>query len=168
MSCNRGALLTLATVSTHPGPQGVHLPLTSSCLADLCLRERGRRNESRRERKSSLTLWPLARPWAGSGVEPTTPHEAPLHGAFLLCYSNSLVTVLNPRGSLTGALGSQAWLLTAPRWKASDAALSPPCYILPWLSKLLGDSACSLGLSCWRALPSSRDTMVLYYCLCTM
>ena len=163
MSCNRWALLTLATVSTHPRPRGVHLPLTSSCLADLCLRER----EREKEKKSSLTLWPLSGPWAGSGVEPTTPHEAPLHGAQLLCYSNSLVTVQNPRGSLTGAWGSQAWLLTAPRWKASDAALSPACYKLPWLSKLLGDFSLLLGVLVHSLVGTYGDTVVLYYFLCT-
>lgn len=89
------------------------------------------KEEDKKKGKSSLTLWPLSRPWAGGRLEPSMPHEAQLRGAFLLCYSNSLVTVLNPRGSLTGALGSQAWLLTAPRWKASDIALSLACYLLP-------------------------------------
>lgn len=141
----KGSLLTLATVSTHHRPRGAHISLTF-CLADLCLRGINRKSEGGEKKKSSLTLWPLSRPSAGSGVEPTTPQEAPLRGAFVLCYSNSLVTVLNPRGSLTGALGSQAWLLTAPRWKASNAALSPPCSILPWLSKLLGDLSLFYGV----------------------
>lgn len=61
---------------------------------------------------------------------------------------------LKPKGVFNGALGSQAWLLTAPRWKASDTALSPPCYTLPWLSKLLWDFECSYGSACYRAMSS--------------
>lgn len=87
------------------------------------------------KKKKSFTLRPLPRPRAGSRTEPTTS----LHGACPLCYSNSLVTVLNPRGSLTQALGSQAWLLTAPRWKALDIALHVT--YSPGLAKSLETSA---------------------------
>lgn len=144
----------------HP-PQAPGSPPPSDLLLPAwSMFERKRREEG----KSSLTLWPLSRPWAGSGVEPSTPHEAPLHGALLLCYFNSLVTVLNPRGSLKGTWGSQAWLLTAPRWKASDAALSPPCHLLPWLSKLLWDFSLLLGVPCWRLLQVFvNHSLILYF-----
>lgn len=109
-----------------------------------------------------MTLWPLPRPWAGSKVEPSSPHEAPPCAAFPLCYSNSLVTNQNPRGSLTGVWGSQAWLLTAPRWKASDAALSPACCRL--LRKLLGDLCLENFLwVCHEQLCLALSTF--YYCI---
>lgn len=98
-----GALLTLATVSTQRRPQGVRLPLTSRCPADACLRERGGGGKEFSCPVTSLRA--LSAGVGVGGVGPTTPHEAPLRGAFVLCYSNSLVTVLNPRGSLTGGLG---------------------------------------------------------------
>lgn len=73
--------------------------------------------------KSSLTSWPLSRLGARSvAVKPSAPSRPRP-----LCYFSSLVTVLHPRGSLMAASGSQGWVLTAPRWKASDAALRPAC-----------------------------------------
>lgn len=127
-------------VHLPPAPAG-HLFLTL-CKTDLSFREskRGRKGEMEwsSKKEKSFTLWPLSRPRAGSRTEPTTS----LHGACPLCYSNSLVTVLNPRGSLTQALGSQAWLLTASRWKALDIALHVT--YSPGLAKSLETSASSL------------------------
>ena len=153
----RGALLTLATVSAHCVPLGAHLPLTS-CLADLCLQERERERDRERERERErekegikkkyshpmTSLQALSREWGWA-------HHA-TWGSTAWCSPPLLFQLSGyspkPKGVFNGALGSQAWLLTAPRWKASDAALSPPCYTLPWLSKLLRD----FGLLLWVRL----------------
>lgn len=112
-------------------------PPLSNLMQNWSKFQRVKKSEKRKKEKG-FTLRPLPRPRAGSRTEPTTS----LHGACPLCYSNSLVTVLNPRGSLTQALGSQAWLLTAPRWKALDIALHVT--YSPGLAKSLETSASSL------------------------
>ncbi len=58
----RGALLTLATASTHHRPKGAHLSLTS-CLADLCLREREREKERKKFSYPVTSLQARSREW---------------------------------------------------------------------------------------------------------
>lgn len=88
--------------------------------------------------KNSLDSWPLSRPRTGSQPELTMSPDSPLHGAFLLCYFNSLVTVLNPRGCLTGGLGITGLTVNSSGVKGPGHCPEPPM-LLTTLTELLGD-----------------------------
>jgi len=130
-------ILTLATVSTHRRPRGVHLPLTSSCLADLCLRDREKERErKRRVKKRVLLPFDLSPgPKRGAGLCP--PRSVVLFLPLLFQLSGYSP---KPKGVFNGGLG-----ITGPTVNSSEVKglgrcpLSPPCRILPWLSELLGD-----------------------------
>lgn len=64
--------------------------------------------------------------------------DSPLHGAFPLCYFNSLVTVLNPRGSLTGGLGITGLTVNSFGVKGPGHCPEPPI-LHTTLTELLRD-----------------------------
>lgn len=64
--------------------------------------------------------------------------DSPLHGTFPLCYFNSLVTVLNPRGSLTGGLGITGLTVNSSGVKGPGHCPEPPM-LHTTLTELLRD-----------------------------
>lgn len=109
----------LPVFTRHSQSWAARLPLTS-CQPQLCYWE------SVGGAKNSLDSWPLSRLRAGSEPKLTMSQDSPLHGAFPLCYFNSLVTVLNPRGSLTGGLGITGLTVNSSGVKGPGHCPEPP------------------------------------------
>lgn len=97
-----------------------------------------------KKKKKVLLPCDLSPGQAGSRVEPTTPHEAALHGA-----STPLLFQLSgyspkPKGVFNRGLGITG--LTVNSSKVKGLGCCPkPCMLLPWLNQLLGDFSLLLG-----------------------
>ena len=164
MSCNQeggGGGASDLSHCIHP-PQAPGSPPPSDLLPGWSIFERERGREKEREKKVLLPC--DLSPDPGQRLRSSPPYHimALLCGAVLLCYSSSLVTVLHPWGSLTGAWGSQAWLLTAPRWKGLGRCPKPSMLHTPLAyGKLLGDFSQAplgspAGVKC-LCVPGFRD-----------